>query len=83
MCAHRVKKRCCAEAKLGTHTHILDVRIRKILSAISPHFLNQAPLRAQQPSLPDLVVPHLGDAELLIFDACIAKRTACCDNHQQ
>ena len=39
-------------------------------SPASPHFLNQAPPRAQQLRLPDfLVVPHLGHPVLLLLGA--------------
>ena len=42
------------------------------MSPISPHFLNQAPPRAQQVNLPDfLAVPHLGHALVLLEDTAV------------
>ena len=44
----------------------------KLESPTSPHFLNQAPPRAQQLRLPDfLVVPHLGHPSVLCTNALV------------
>ena len=43
------------------------------MSPASPHFLNQAPPRAQQLGLPDfLLAPHLGHAALMAVEAGMA-----------